>query len=703
MARIPVFTSRSRAPGPVPGAIQVAGAPARAVAGFAGTVANISADRLAQQRAQQAKLDEINTQLELAELDADLAKQRTEMTITAQEAETGEGLADGMLAGFDEIVKQRLAGIEGEEKRKRAELIAKTRHRNPFEQRLLNLESEKRTGAMNRRLDDVLDDLAISIFRDPAAHAAFLVQGMDSIEAMTAPVDIPAGRVAETKEAFRLKAATSMVRGMIEKSPQQTLAALRDGQFDDTLGDLDTIRKLTGEAARASAIAEAGQERIAKVERNRLVAQVDDHLASIEATGQGIDGLEAALGQTLEPDKFDEFLAAQTRAQTFHEARTTMQFAPVPEIVETLESVQPEPGSTDFADQADLFTATQRAATAIMKQRAEDPAGAAMQAPEIAAQFDEAGTTNDPADLQNAVRASMALQRGMGIGIPRVASKAQADGIAAQIQATPVSGWAAIFADLEESYGPHYDGLLADLTDADIDRRAGFLGEYVGNVALSQTLAQVFETGSKELRDGLDRKMVSDTETNVRTAFEPFRTVLEAGDFTGGATDEANTIQSMVEDLAIQYLRQGSGDPATRAYNDLIASKISIVDGEKVQAYVPIEASAAHVENVLTGQINRTGIEAFGPEPIQGFGDEALGGPAVLERTIDAMLNGGVWVTDETGEAAVFMIRFVGGGQLPVRNAAGDKWRLTFDEIMNMPAVQEAPFGTTGEETGVVN
>ena len=67
------------------------------------------------------------------------------------------------------------------------------------------------------------------------------------------------------------------------------------------------------------------------------------------------------------------------------------------------------------------------------------------------------------------------------------------------------------------------------------------------------------------------------------------------------------------------------------------------------------------------------------------------------------MLNSGVWVTDETGTAAVFMLRFAGGGQLPVRNAAGERWRLTFDEIMKMPRVPPEAFGTTGEETGIVN
>lgn len=682
MATIPRFTSRVSAPGPIPGAIQSAGAVGRGVAQIGRQVAQIAAERLQVQRAQQARLDALNDQLELAELDADLAKQRTEMMIAAREAESGEGLADGTLADFDKIVEQRLAGIDDEEKRKQAELVAVTRHRNPFEQRLLDLESEKRTVAMNRRIGDVLDGLTISIFRDPAAHTAFLQQGMDAIDAMALTGNLPHERIVAIKDGFRQQAVQAMVRGRIEKNPESTLAALEGGQFDAAIGDVDTIRKLTNEATRAVAVLNAERKRNATVERNRLAGQVDDHMASIEQTGQGIAGLESALGDVLEPEKFDEFLAAQERARTFHDAQVGMRFAPVPEIAATLESLQPEPGSTDFADQADLFTNTQRAASAILKQRADDPAGAAMQAPEISAMFDAAG--DDPAAFQDAVKANMALQRDMGIAVPRVASKAQAGAIAAQIQSSQVSGWAAIFSGLEETYGPHYDGLLADLTDAGVDKRAGFLGEYVGNVALSQTLAQVFETGGKELREGLDRTMISDTETNVRMAFEPFRRMLEVGDFTGGATDEANSIQSMVEDLAVHYLRQGDGDPATRAYNDLIASKVSVIDGDKVQAYVPIEVDPRRVETNLTGLISREEIEAFDPQPIRGFGDEALGEEAVRERTIEAMMNSGAWVTDETGTAAVFMIRFVGGGQLPVRNMAGDLWRIPFEDAARM-------------------
>lgn len=122
-----------------------------------------------------------------------------------------------------------------------------------------------------------------------------------------------------------------------------------------------------------------------KAEIGQLQALIADDVASIAATGQGLDPAESGLSADkvellLGEDGLAEWNAARRTAQRGYEATAGMELEPEAEIAARLEALTPEPGMPGFADAAAIQASAAKRAQAILEERATDPLGQAHRA-----------------------------------------------------------------------------------------------------------------------------------------------------------------------------------------------------------------------------------------------------------------------------------------------------------------------------------
>ncbi len=498
----------------------------------------------------------------------------------------------------------------------------------------------------------------------------------------------------EQERAFLRQARTSVVAGAVTGMVVRgDFAAAEDFLQRD---DLDDVLDLGMRDALRQRIK---QGRTAAV--GRVKYRLRDHLESIRVTGQGIPGFEHEVS-TLPPEAAEQAQRDIQQARTFHNAISAIRFAAPEEIEETLVRMRPPPGAPDFANKWQDFETARNAVGRTLRERAADPAGYAMQVPAVQEAF-ESG------DFEEALAIRLEVQRGMGLPrhMVRTLTEDEANGIAAEVMAAPTNERAAHILALQERYGRHWDKAFAELMNAGLDNRTEVLGMVANNPALSQTVAQVIETGTVEMKKGLDAAAVNDLEARVDAELGEFRQVVAARDLSGGLTGRVNGLARVVKDLAIHYYRQGVSDPERRAAQQIIFNQVQPVDSPQMKALLPRfldgqPINAAHVEAVAESRLTREALEEFGTAPFGDINDT----PQFLnrERTIRSALNSGYWVTNETNDGLVLMVPFRSGGVLPLVNEKGERFEIDLLDAMAAPfPTVEGPFGLDQPEQGVMN
>lgn len=687
MAIIPRFTSRVSAPGPSH-SIAVAQQKGQAIAGLGNAIGNMAAQRLDALKQQQAKLDAVNDQADLAEFDSDLMQYRVTQRDAAKTDENGDDIAKRYTADFATYAKQASARFSD-----RPVLAARARaiiesNEAPYLESLLTVENARRTDAANIKLSESQSRQAMTVFRNPGLVDGVLGRALEDIESLGEAADLSPEDIAVARVGVRTNLYTYAVRGMIGQDPSDALSRLAAGEFDEPLQDPKVIQTLTKEAEAGVRVREAEARRVRGAARNRFKALMGDHLASLETTGQGIEGIGQTAANLLDEEELDDFLETEARAKDLWARTEEMKFATPAEMVAILGVAVPEPGTEGYADDLRAFEASRTAYARIMKAREDDPAGFAMQAPEIAEGFGVAAESEDPALMQQALRARMEFQTDMGIRQPRLLAKNEGAKIAMDIQMSEPADRPGLLAGLQAGYGELYEPLMRELEAFKVDRRTIYMADFAGDPVLSHRLAQVQEIGSAELKKGLDKGSVSDTRKAVADSMRPFRAAFETASFAGGAAERSNAISSMVEDLAFLYLRQGEDSTAAaeHAFNDVVGSKFEVIDTGAIAAYMPRAAgvSVADVEDATEFLQTREKVEAFAPAL---FGDTGGVPEVTYERTVTAAVNSGVWVTNEDATGLVLMLNFHGGGMLPLIDKHGKPYEMLFGDA---PAIVAA-------------
>lgn len=538
---------------------------------------------------------------------------------------------------------------------------------------------------------------------DSAGRFALIQNQKDAVDATTAFVDKLTSQVVQYPE-FLPEFMKELDEGLAEflpvLTPDQEREIVRNGNLrliESAVTGMVERGDYRGAETLLAEVEVSGETRLAldriveqgrKAERAEIKVLTDDHLESIQQTGQGIAGLSDRAERIMEPEDYADFRRRERVSERYFGAVQGMRFATPAEMAAELERWRPESGSETFAEDMDLFETLQRGAAQMLQTRTADPAGYAMAIPHVAKAFAAVG--DDPTALQRAVRVRQDAQADMGL--PAVArrplAQAEAEGLAVQIQSASAEDRPAVMAQISESYGPLMPEVMGQLAEEGLDARYQVLASLVGKPALAQTVAQAIDTGSAELAKGLDTAAVKDIKTGVREELADFARTIELGDFTGGRTEQINAIVSAVEDTAVQYYRQ-TGDTALavrRAVEQIVLDRYHVGD----TWYAPVGIGRVGIdrgrlEAALEAKQSREIIEEFGPAPLGTMFEEEAPEEVRREAIIQTAVNSGYWVTNEQGSGAFLMIPMAGGGAIPLLDASGNRLTVDFLDATRTP------------------
>lgn len=211
-----------------------------------------------------------------------------------------------------------------------------------------------------------------------------------------------------------------------------------------------------------------------RVEAARLRARINDDLASMEATGRGLEDIDPKqVDELLGPGAIDEWQAKREVASRLWGATAGMETETPDQISARLATLEPKPGTEGFRDQEQIFQAATRKADAVLKARADDPAAAAEAAFPDVAQLASDADPQDPASVQAVVAARLQAQDALGLDefARKPLKKAEALALARPVtmQHDPraqAQAMAELVDQVNVAYGPHADAVLRQVLEA---------------------------------------------------------------------------------------------------------------------------------------------------------------------------------------------------------------------------------------------
>lgn len=289
-------------------------------------------------------------------------------------------------------------------------------------------------------------------------------------------------------EKAKTEIATTAARGRIqgvydalttpEQKEQYSLGLLDD--WKDGKGPLAALPfatvKAMSDTLRRDALEQQNKSRAQnKVEAAKIGTLIDDDIASVSATGKGLDPTTTDLTpdrvQTLlGDDGLRKWQEKRDFAGRVFDATNGMNSQSSDDIADRLAIIEPKPGTPGYAENLEIFTAAQKQASAVIKERAADPALSVQKAfPEVQAAAD-AADPEDPASMQSLVNARINAQKAVGISdfeqSPLTADEARALARSVSAQPDPSQASKAMMetvTQIQQTYGPYADQVVSQV------------------------------------------------------------------------------------------------------------------------------------------------------------------------------------------------------------------------------------------------
>lgn len=305
-----------------------------------------------------------------------------------------------------------------------------------------------------------------------------------SIDAAVAARTLTAEQGRKAKNDLAKTAARARAQGVYEALPSpEAKEAFATGLLDDWAAGKGALAKLPYADVKALSqtlwqdARRLINERTAadKVEAARTGQLIDDDVASMEATGKGLDPKESGLGadtvgRLLGPDKLAQWQARRDIAAQTWQATAGMETESGGEIAARLAALKPAAGQPGFDAAQKIFDTAGKKAAAVLKQRADDPAAAVEASfPQVA---ELAGQANpqDAASMQALIAARMQAQQAVGIDElgrqPLTNQEALSLARAVTGQPDPAKQAVAmgqLVEQIQATYGPHADAVLTQI------------------------------------------------------------------------------------------------------------------------------------------------------------------------------------------------------------------------------------------------
>lgn len=165
----------------------------------------------------------------------------------------------------------------------------------------------------------------------------------------------------------------------------------------------------------------AASSRSSAVQKVEIRNAIANEIATVRATGTTTGQVDdTAISTILGEDDYLKYVRDRDTAQRTFTATDGMNVMASEEMTRRMQDYEPIPGAADFAIQQEVYAAVQRENNRVIQLRATNPAGAAMEYPEVAGAYAALQTTmqnGDPPanEVQGFVRLMLEKQAGMDI------------------------------------------------------------------------------------------------------------------------------------------------------------------------------------------------------------------------------------------------------------------------------------------------
>lgn len=305
-----------------------------------------------------------------------------------------------------------------------------------------------------------------------------------SIDAAVSSGTLTRAQGDKAKDDLAKTAARARVQGVYEALPTpEAKEAFATGMLDDwtagkgplakfSFGDVKALSQTLWSDARQ----QINQQTAAnKVEAARTGQLMDDDVASVEATGKGLDPKESGLtadsvGKLLGADKMAQWQARRDLATQTWQATAGMEMETGADIATRLTALQPVPGQPGFEAAQKIFDKANTKAKAVLKQRGDDPAAAVEASFPQVAELANQANPQDAASMQALVAARLQAQEAVGIDDlgRQPLTNQEAISLARAVTAQPDPGKQAkamgqLVEQVQAVYGPHADAVLTQI------------------------------------------------------------------------------------------------------------------------------------------------------------------------------------------------------------------------------------------------
>lgn len=416
-------------------------------------------------------------------------------------------------------------------------------------------------------------------------------------------------------------------------------------------------------------------------ERSLTSAMLKDDIAIVQAGGPGLPGTVERARREMEPDDFAEFMRSRELARVSGNVERSMPTLTPDQMGQLIEAF-PGDYTEGFADRQRAAAHVAQLAEQEMRFRERDPGMAVQRDPEVALEVQGA---IEGGNLAGAI--DRTLQAQGDVGIPEARQRALDEGriktLAGTYQSAPytspdpnIPSKALVLQQLDRAAGPHADKLFRDLVEVGkLDSFAPILREHASDPVVGAKLAVALETPESDYNERVPRDDREDIDAEINDLLADWRNAAVHEDLSGALLRdfESGTVQAMRR-YALQLASEGAdpSDAANQAFESLLDSRMQVVDGT---LRVPRDIDAGRLEDDLSAALDEGALRAFNPTPLgQLEGD--LPEDLRREALIDQVLTNGYWITDESGENAVLMLRLGERAGLPVVNERGERYQI---------------------------
>jgi hypothetical protein len=616
---------------------------------------------------------------------ADFRMQRQQRQVELRtKAKTPDGFVETALTDFDEHAQTLI-----------------DQHDDPdvqmfLEQRLIDARDSEasesiqwQAGAMQTRSEalavDTINKYGNMVNTNPRAFETSL----HDIDAMIETSGLDMVHAEKMRSVAKATLSRSAVYGQIETNPSGILHELQSGKWDAYLDADAKIAAVNGaqteikrreSEAKANA-AQARQEALFDIERWSR-----DNASSLQATGKPVpppyndDQLKAML----KPHQYEQMKAVAEQSRQLFMATGDMRGQTPAEMQATVERLKPEGGVDGFEGKQAVFNAALSIQRDVLSARKADPGLAVRQAvPAVQTAWQKFEKSQQPEDLQAALKQSMLAQT--SLGIPRDQQRLMPNqliwSMSGALKSSKPEEAAKIMRATAESFGPYWNQAFREMSK-NLD----------GHLRVSATVkdtvsAAMLVEGSRQSVTALRKAAgVKDDDTGIAytVAQDPRVTSLATSlSQRAGGSATATQIQSSIELLALARMRTAGEDQQTAteaAIKAVVDDRYGFAQVGRRPFRVPVDAGDPSSIADSAQQI-RNGISAKNID----LPDSLRGSLKANDRNayLSAIQRNGYWVTndDESG-AVLYSERGV-----PV-TVEGKPVEYTWKQLLSVPKVR---------------